>query len=291
MKPQQVEQQKLPAPKGALPGTFLRLCWFVRMISPSILVAPLLLYVFESVRPTDFDRWLAIPWKALAYGKADAKLDVDLLAENLITPNAVTKTLTATALILVTFYVTDLRTTGRRPGWHLVGHPMNSSRLREFFMWTMLFFLFAAVTGAVIAMRVNDVCKPLTALEFTLIAHLAALLTLVLANRNFAAYLLLVPSIQARRKQARAERIARRKQRLQERQKAQIEAKRERDVIRAKRARIVELQEACRELDADIAYLESSDQPSHLVDEQLAEIRLRRSELDDEIDRLTIELS
>lgn len=291
MRPKDVDQKKKPEPKGALPGTLLRVCWLARVTSPTVIAAPLLWCIFASITPEDFAPWLRIPWSTVLDAEGIKKLDVDLLAENLITPNAVTKTLTATTIVLFTLYVTDLRTTGRRQGWHLIGHPMNPSRLREFFVWLLLFVLFTIIIGSVTALRVNTLCTPHTALEFTLIAEVVAMFALVLTNRNFNAYLLLVPTLEAKRKQLRAERIARAKERQRERQAKQLEAKRERDRIRAQRARIVELQEACREIDAEVAYLESSDQPRNLIDEELAALHLKRSELEDEIDRLSIDLS
>ena len=291
MRPQEVESKSRTEPKGALPGAFLRLCWLMRVVMPTGVAAPVLWYIFASVTPTDFDTWLLIPWSTLLDGDGFEQLDIDLLAQNLITPNAVTKTLAATIVVLATFYITDLRTTGRRQGWHLVGHPLNASRLKEFFVWLLLFLLFVTVNGFVIGLRVKGLCKPETAIEFVLIGHCVTLFTLVLANRNFNAFLLIVPALEARRKERRTERLARQRERQRLRHEKQLEAKRERDRIRAQRAKIVELQEVCRRIDGDVAYLESSGDPPHLVDEQLAAMKLERSELESEIDRLTLELS
>lgn len=291
MKPQEIEQKKRPETKGALPGTFLRLCWLVRVITPGLIAAPILYQILESVTPTDFDTWLRLPWTKLLDSDRPEKFDIDLFAHNLVTPNAVTKALVGTLIVLFVLYVTDLRTTGRRQGWHLIAHPMNSSRLREFMVWTSLFVVFGTLHAGVIALRVKQLCRGETALEFVLIGLGITLFALVLMNRNFAAFLLLVPTIEARRKQRREARLAYQRAKQRERHERQLEAKRERDRIRAMRAKIVELQEACREIDADVAYLESSDQPRHLVDEEIAALRLKRSELGDEIDRLTVDLS
>ena len=262
----------------------MRFAWFWRSYIPHALAVVPVFMLYRSIGAADLEPWADIDYSAIVRLEFDSLPSGDRLVRNLTTLNTATRCLLTVGILVVAWYLSDLFTTGRKSGWMLIAAYGSTSRITTCKVWLgLLTFLLAVVAGTTAAVHCGLLSCD-SAVKWLFAINFALLNTMMTVNRTFESYKLLLPTLDARRKEQRDRRELSRQERAQRRQ--QDEERRRQ--LQEMRQQLDTIRQQIDGTDHELHELRRSDHDTQLVEERAAELMANRHKLQEQLRQLTI---
>jgi len=262
----------------------MRFAWIWRSYLPHAVAAVPIFLLYRSIGTADLEPWADVDYQAIARLEFDSLPSGDLLLRNLTTLNVATRCLIAVAVLVFAWYLSDLFTTGRKSGWMLIAAYGSTSRITSCKVWlALLAFLLVVVAGTTAAVHCGLLAWD-SAVKWLFTIDFALLNIMMTVNRTFESYKLLLPTLDARRKEQRDRRELSRQERAQRRQ--QDEERRRQ--LQEMRQQLDTIRQQIDGTDHELHELRRSDHDTQLVEERAAELMANRHKLQEQLRQLTI---
>lgn len=261
-----------------------RLSYLFRSYMPHGLVGSggVLYLIFKSLCPEDLDGLEQVAWNEFLHGDFEQSPSLDWVMAQLSSANCISKTLVGFFSVIAAFYVSDVCTTGRKPGWCLIASYGSTSRWDNFRVWGLLCLGTIVVLTTLMVLTHRQTVSWLTAFKIAVVSDALVLSVFMFVNRSFESWLLRLPEIEELRSKRQFER--QKKSDVRRQQNAVNEQRR--NQLRDVQSQIGEKQQQLDGATREIAALRSSGHDTSLASEAIANLQLQKNQLNEEIRQL-----